>query len=165
MKKLFAFSLLALAFAPVLARAAAFRIPAKSPIASFVIPDSWRCGRYDGGIESTSPDGAIYVALEMIEAKDVKSAIDKGLLWVVKQGVEIDPQALKAKATKINNLEAFDMQFTGRDKEGAAEFSLTLVATRAEGKFLLLYYWGAVGGEQANDADLQAITASILLTK
>ena len=57
------------------------------------------------------------------------------------------------------------MQFTGKDKDGAADISLTLVATNAEGKFLMLYFWGSDEGEKANMDDLKKISASIQATK
>jgi hypothetical protein len=57
------------------------------------------------------------------------------------------------------------MTFTGKDKDGAANVSLTLVATNASGKFLLLYYWGSSEGEKANSADLKKISDSIQATK
>jgi hypothetical protein len=165
MKSLFALSLVASALAPTFALAGTFPIPGENPVATVSVPDKWESSAYDGGIESTSPDGAIYVALEMVAAKDVKSATEEGVEWFAKQGVEIDPKSLKTKDTKINGLDAFDMQFTGKDKDGAANISLTLVATNAEGKFLMLYFWGSDEGEKANAADLKAIGASIQATK
>ena len=165
MKNLFALSLLAFAFAPGLARAGTFPIPGENPVATVSIPDKWESSAYDGGIESTSPDGTIYVALEMVAAKDVKTATEEGVEWFAKQGVQIDPGSLKTKDTKINGLDAFDMQFTGKDKDGAANISLTLVATNAADKFLMLYFWGSDAGVMANLADLKAISDSIQATK
>ena len=165
MRTLIALTLVTVTLAPSLALADTFPVPAENPVATVSIPDKWESSPYDGGIESTSPDGAIYVALEMVAAKDVKTATEEGVEWFAKQGVEIDPGSLKTKETKINGLDAFDMQFTGKDKDGAAEISLTLVATNAEGKFLMLYFWGSDAGERANASDLKAIGASIQATK
>jgi hypothetical protein len=165
MRTLIALTLVTVTLAPSLALADTFPVPAENPVATVSIPDKWESSAYDGGIESTSPDGAIYVALEMVAAKDVKTATEEGVEWFAKQGVEIDPGSLKTKETKINGLDAFDMQFTGKDKDGAAEISLTLVATNAEGKFLMLYFWGSDAGEKANASDLKAIGASIQATK
>jgi hypothetical protein len=165
MKSLFALSLLAAIAAPSLALAATFPIPDENPVATVTVPDKWDSKPYDGGVESTSPDGKIYVAMEMVAAKDVKSATEEGIEWFAKQGVEIDPGSFKSKDTKINGLAAFDMQFTGKDSDGAANISLTLVGTNAEGKFLMLYFWGSDEGVTANAKDLQAIGGSIQATK
>jgi hypothetical protein len=165
MKRLFTLALAAVAFAPAIAVAKTFPIPDEDPVATVSLPDKWDSSAYDGGIESTSPDGAIYVALEMVKANDVKSATEEGLEFFAKQGVDIDANSMKTKDIKINDLAAFDLQFTGKDKNGPANISLTLVGTNAEGKFLMLYYWGSEAGEKANAADLQAIAASVQATK
>ena len=147
------------------AMAKTFPVPSDDPIATVSLPDAWSPEPYDGGVEATSDDGKIYVAIEQVAAADVKSAIEEGLKFFVKSGVEIASDSMKTKETKINNLDAFDITFTGKDKDGAANISLTLVATNAAGKFLLLYYWGSPEGEKANMDDLKKISDSIQATK
>jgi hypothetical protein len=161
----FAFALLALGLAPSLAGAGTFPVPAENPIATVSIPDSWSPNAYDKGVEGTSSDGKLYVAFESVDAADVKSATEEGLKYYIKNGVTIDQASMKTKDIKINNLDAFDLSFTGTDKSGPANISLTLVQTNAAGKFLLLYYWGSSEGEKANGADLKAISDSIQATK
>jgi hypothetical protein len=165
MKPLVAFAILAFGLAPGLAVAATFPVPADNPIATVSIPDTWGPEAYDGGVEGTSADGAIYVAFEAVAASDVKSATEEGLKFFIKQGVTLDPESLKTKDIKINALDAFDLTFTGKDKDGAANISLTLVQTNAKDKFLMLYYWGSADGEKANLAELKKISDSIQATK
>ena len=165
MKRHAAFVLLALCLAPSLAIAGTFPVPAENPIATVSIPDSWSPNAYDGGVEGTSADGALYVAFESVDAADVKTATAEGLKYFIKNGVTIDPDSMKTKDIKINDLAAFDLSFTGKDKDGAANVSLTLVATNAAGKFLLLYYWGSPEGEKANMDNLKKISDSIQATK
>jgi hypothetical protein len=155
----------ALALLPGLALAKTFPVPSDDPIATVNLPDSWSPSAYEGGVEATSDDGKIYVAIEQVAADDVKSATEEGIKFFVKQGVDIDANSMKTKEVKINNLAAFDMSFTGKDKDGPANVSLTLVKTNAAGKFLLLYYWGSPEGEKANAADLKKISDSIQATK
>lgn len=147
------------------AMAKTFPVPSDDPIATVSLPDAWGPEPYEGGVEATSDDGKIYVAIEQVAAADVKSAIEEGLKFFVKSGVEIDADSMKTKETKINALDAFDITFTGKDKDGAANVSLTLVATNAAGKFLLLYYWGSPEGEKANMDNLKKISDSIQATK
>jgi hypothetical protein len=158
-------ALFALCLAPTLAIAGTFPIPAENPIATVSIPDSWGPNAYDGGVEGTSADGKLYVAFESVDAADVKSATEEGLKYYIKNGVTIDTASMKSKDIKINNLAAFDLSFTGKDKDGPANISLTLVQTNAQGKFLLLYYWGSSEGEKANGTELKAISDSIQATK
>ena len=95
----------------------------------------------------------------------MKSATEEGLKFFIKSGVDIDFDSQKTRDAKINGLDAFDLAFTGKDKDGSAEVSLTLVKTNAKSKFLMLYYWGSPAGEKANASDLQKISDSIQATK
>ena len=165
MKPLVAFAVLTLGLAPSLAVAATFPVPADNPIATVSIPDTWSPEAYDGGVEGTSADGTIYVAFESVDADDVKKATEEGLKFFIKQGVTLDTDSMKTKDIKINALDAFDLSFTGKDKDGPANISLTLVQTNAKAKFLLLYYWGSAEGEKANLAELKKISDSIQATK
>jgi hypothetical protein len=165
MTRLIFLATLALGLAASTANAGTFPIPADNPIATVSIPDSWDPKTYDGGVEATSEDGAIYVAIESVAADDVKSATEEGLKFFLKSGVDIDFNSQKTRDAKINGLDAFDLAFTGKDKDGPANISLTLVRTNAKDKFLMLYYWGSPAGEKANASDLGKISDSIQATK
>jgi len=165
MKRALLLATFAVGLAAAAANAGSFAVPDENPIATVSIPDNWEPKPYEGGVEATSADGAIYVAIEQVAADDVKSALEDGLKFFVKSGVDIDADSGKTREAKINGLNAFDIVFSGKDKDGPTNVSLTLVETNAAGKFLLLYYWGSPAGEKANAADLQKISDSIQATK
>ena len=129
------------------------------------VPDEWGPSAYDGGVEATSPDGSVYIAVEEVAADEVKMAVEQGIKFFLKSGVVIDPKTQKMRDIKINGLAAYDIAFSGKDKDGDAEVSLTLIETNAKAKFLLLYYWGSPDGEKANAAGLKTISDSIQATK
>lgn len=147
------------------ADAKTFAVPDDDPIATISVPDSWDPNPYEGGVEATSADGTVYIAVEEVAADDVKSAVEEGVGFFLKSGVEIDPKTQKSQDIKINGLAAYDITFSGKDKDGPTEVSLTLVQTNAKAKFLLLYYWGSPQGAKANAAALKAISDSIQPTK
>ncbi len=165
MTRLVFLAMLALGLTASAASAATFPIPADDPIATVSIPKAWDPKTYEGGVEATSGDGAIYIAIEAVDAEDVKSATEEGLKFFIKSGVDLNMDSQKTKDIKINGLDAFDISFTGKDKDGPANISLTLVKTNAKSKFLMLYYWGSSDGEKANASDLKAISESIQATK
>jgi hypothetical protein len=152
-------------FAPAAAFAKTFPIPADDPVATISLPENWEPSEYDGGVEATSPDGAVYVAVEMVRANDVGSTAEEGVKFFAKQGVSIDDKSLKTQDIKVNGLPAFDMTMSGTDKNGPTEVGMTLVGTNADGKFLMLYYWGSEEGQKANLPDLKKITESLQVTK
>ena len=165
MKAVATLSLLALLAAPLPAFAGTFAIPSDEPVATVSIPDSWKPKPYEGGTQGTSPDGKVYVAIEMVKADDVGQATEDGIKWFAKQGVEIDPSTMKTKDIKINDLPAFDITMSGKDSDGPAEVSLTLVATNSPTKFLFIYYWGSPEGAKANMDALMKISNSLQATK
>jgi hypothetical protein len=155
----------ALLLAPLPALAKTFPIPDEDPIATISLPDKWEPETYDEGVEATSPDGAVYVAVEMVRANDVGSTAEEGVKFFAKQGVEIDDKSLTTKDIKINGLAAYDMTMTGKDKNGPTEVGMTLVGTNAQGKFLMIYFWGSQEGQTSNKADLETIAQSLQATK
>jgi hypothetical protein len=151
--------------APMAAEAKVFPIPAEDPIATINLPDSWSPETYDGGVEVTSPDNGIYLAAEQVKGDDLQAAVEETVKTLVKQGLEIDTSTQKIKDIEINGLKAHDLSYTGKDKDGPAKFSITLVETKKPGNFLMLSYWGSDEGEQANAKALGEIGQSIQETK
>jgi hypothetical protein len=156
-------ALLALLASPALAKT--YPIPAENPIATVTFPDKWTLNDYEGGAEATSPDGAVYIAAESIDASDVKKAVEDGVEFFSKQGVTIDPKSIQSKDTTINGLKGFDLQMGGKDQDGPTTVGMTMLQTNAKDKLLVLYYWGSDAGTAANKADIQAVGASVQATK
>jgi hypothetical protein len=150
---------------PAAAFAQTFPIPPEDPVATISIPENWGPKPYEGGVEATSPDGKVYIAVEMVEADDVKDAVKEGIEWFDKQGVELDADSMKTTETKEAGVASFEMTFAGKDKDGPTAVSMTLVTTNAAKKFLLLYFWGAPKDAEANQGVLKAIGDTLQMTK
>ena len=163
MLKLAAAALILLA--PVSAFADTFPIPGENPVATVTIPEAWGPKAYEGGVEATSPDGKVYIAVEGVAADDVKDAVKEGIEWFDKQGVEIDADSMKTHETKGAEGASFEMTFTGKDKDGPTAISMTLVPANVAKKFLLIYFWGAPADADANRSGLKAIGETLQLTK
>jgi hypothetical protein len=156
---------LMLAAAPLPALAKVFPVPAEDPIATINVPDAWEPETFEEGVEMTSPDTKVYIAAEEVEAADLTDAVTDTVKTLAKQGLEIDTSTKKASDITINGLKAHDFTYTGKDKDGPANFSITLVETSKPGAFLMLSYWGSEEGEKANADALHAISQSIQATK
>ena len=165
MKYLAALALTLAIALPLPALAGTFPVPSEDPVGTVSIPDSWEPKPYEGGVEGTSSDGGVYIAVEQVEANDVGSATEEGIKWFAKQGVELDGSSLKTQDMKINGLPAFDMAMKGKDKDGPTEVSLTLVGTNKPNKFLFVYFWGSAKGQKDNMGELSKIAESIQATK
>jgi hypothetical protein len=156
---------LLLAVAPLPALAKVFPIPTEDPIATINVPDGWEPDTFEEGVEMNSPDSKVYIAAEEVEAADLTEAVTETVKTLAKEGLEIDTGTKKDKDITINGMKAHDFTYTGKDKDGPANFSITLVETAKPGTFLMLSYWGSEEGEKANAEALQAISNSIQATK
>ncbi len=159
MKKLLLAAIIAIAV-PALAFAKTSKIPDDDTVAIVTIPDAWSINEIDNGVEATSPDSEVYVAVEAAPTKNVQQTAIDAVKWLAKQGVTIDPSTMKQKEIKINGMDAVDLSWDGKDKDGPTKVSVTLIVASAS-KVLVLTYWASPDGEKTNEADLIAIASSI----
>ena len=159
MKKLSLALLFALALvAPSFAKT--FKIPEEGSFASITIPDDWKSKEIDNGVESQSADDEVYFAVEATDAKGMDKAIEEAVKYLQGQGVTVDDKTLKQSEGKINGMDGVDITWKGKDKEGDAIISLTILAAKKE-KMLLITYWASPEGTKKHDKELGAILQSI----
>ena len=159
MKKLSLALLFALALvAPSFAKT--FKVPDEGSFASITIPDDWKSKEIDKGVESQSADNEVYFAVEATDAKGMDKAIEEAVKYLQGQGVTVDDKTLKQSEGKINGMDGVDITWKGKDKEGDAIISLTILAAKKE-KMLLITYWASPEGTKKHDKELGAILQSI----
>lgn len=137
-----------------------YKLPEDGPAVSITVPDSWETDEIEDGIESTSEDGEIYFYAEMTDADNVKEAMTEGVKYLQGKGVTVDADSAKDHEGKVNGLDVVGVSWSGKDEEGPARISLSVVVLNNE-KGLLLVYWGSPEGEKKNQADLSKISNSI----
>ena len=136
------------------------KLPEEKPLASINIPDDWKTDEIDSGIEATSDDGEVYLAVETTDADNVKEAMDESIKFFKEKGVTVDDSTLKTQEGKIGDMDVVDLSWDGKDEDGPAKVSVTLVAVTKE-KGLLLTYWASPEGEKKHLTELGAIAKSI----
>jgi hypothetical protein len=160
-RAVFAVSLLLL---PGLASAKTYSIPDPNPVAVITMPDDWDSTEIAKGVESTSEDETVYVAVEVTELKDAAQAIGEAVVWLKSKGVVVDQATQEKKPFSINGLEGVQVLWTGKDEDGPTQVSLTLVQV-TETKGLILTYWASPEGEKENLKDLSSIINSLKALK
>ena len=159
MKKISLALLVALALAtPSFAKT--FKIPDEGSFASITIPDDWKSKEIDSGVESQSADDEVYFAVETTDAKGMDKAIEEAVQYLHEQGVTVDEKSMKQSEGKINGMDGVDVTWNGKDKEGAAIISLTILAANKD-KVLLITYWASPEGTKKHDKELGAILKSV----
>jgi len=137
-----------------------FKVPEEGAFASITIPDDWKSKEIDNGVESQSADDEVYFAVEATDAKGMDKAIEEAVTYLHEQGVTVDDKSMKQREGKVNGMDAVDVTWKGKDKEGDADISLTILAAKKE-KVLLITYWASPEGTKKHDKELGAILNSL----
>jgi hypothetical protein len=139
-----------------------FTMPDEKPFASVSIPDEWKPEAYDNGVEATSDDGGIYIAIESVTGKSLDESIDEAVKFLEKQGVKVDEKSAETKESKLKDMDVVYTKWSGKDEDGPCHVTLSIVAI-AKGKGLLVIYWASPEAEKGeeNNKTLDEIVDSI----
>jgi opacity protein-like surface antigen len=159
MKTLLAAALLAVSFSSA-AFAETLNFPSDAPIATITIPDSWKPTETESGIEATSDDQAIYLSIDIADAKTSDKVIDDAVAFLEKNGVKIDGSTQKQSDEKINGMDMSNFDWTGTDSEGDVNIGLSVLSPKP-GKLLVITYWGSKGTQEKHGAELGSIIQSL----
>ena len=98
----------------------------------------------------------------MVEPKDKQTdgAIEEAVQYLHEQGVTVDDKTMKQSEGKINGMDGVDVTWKGKDKEGDAIISLTILAAKKD-KVLLITYWASPEGTKKYAKELGTILNSI----
>lgn len=157
-KLLLALVLLSLPLAG-LAQAKSFKL-GTPPIASVTMPDKWKPEETDAGVEATSPDEEIYLAVEVASVAKLDDAITQALGFLMGEGVVPDTSTQKEENFEVNGMKAFALSYLGKDKDGPTKISLVIIIPN-QTTALILTYWGTEKGEQTHGKTLTGILQSI----
>jgi hypothetical protein len=149
---------------PALASAKTYSIPDPNPVAVITLPDDWESTEIAKGVESTSEDETVYVAIEVTELKDAAKGIADTVTWLKSKDVVVDQSTMEQKPFSINGLEGVQVKWSGKDEDGPTNISLTLLQV-TETKGLILTYWASPEGEKENLKDLISIINSLKALK
>jgi hypothetical protein len=158
----FATRALLLAAAPALAGELQF--PSDAPVATITFPDGWGEKETETGIDATSPDDAIYIAIDVAAAKDTDAVISDAVTYLAGQGVTVDSTTAKQTEGTLNGMHVVNVDWDGTDKDGPVTIGLAGVEVNAE-KVLVVTYWGTKGEQDKNAEAMGAIINSLKAVK
>lgn len=135
------------------------------PIAQVTIPDSWKPEETDDGVEANSPDGEIYLSIEVKAAGGLEKAFTEAIEWIEGKGVKIDAKSQVTAEGSINEFPVFRVIFEGKDEDGDANVIAVTALKVNESTAMLMTAWGYPGSEAKNDAALKRILGSLTTAK
>lgn len=128
------------------------------------IPDSWEPSEINNGVEATSPDKAVYIsAVGVGSEKGMDAEIEDTFEMLKNHNVDLDESSKKEQKFKINDFEASELIFKGKDEDGAATISICFVPIK--NKVLVLTYWVNTAEEAKHQDEVGKIVKSIKATE
>jgi hypothetical protein len=157
--------LLALIFAaglmlPSSAGAETFKIPAGDPIVTIVVPDDWAATQIDKGIELSSEDDEVYIAVEGTPMKGLVELVTDTIAYLNRAGVTVDKSTEKTSEGTVNGFKMNDIGWAGRDQDGDVLVHL-MILTITPTKGVLFTYWASADGDKQHDAAIRKIIRSV----
>jgi hypothetical protein len=142
------------------AHAADLSFPSDDPVATITIPDDWGPKETDTGIDATSPDNAVYLSVDVADAKDTAATVQAAVKYLADQGVTVDDKSMKQDQGTLNGMPLFTVDWVGNDKDGPVSIGLAAVTVAAD-KNLIFTYWGTKGDEDKDSAKITEIMRSL----
>ncbi|MDE1158946.1 MAG: histidine kinase [Neorhizobium sp.] len=164
MKTLLAAIAFATLFAPAVSFAETLKFPSEAPIAEITIPDDWGPEETDSGIQATSADEAIYLAIDIASAKTSDTVIDDAFQFLKDNGVTVNGSTQKRSEDTVNGLAMLNFDWTGTDKDGPVNVGLSMVPVSTD-RMLVVTYWGQKGKQEKHADELLAIIGSLKAIK
>lgn len=150
----------ALGLAALPAAAATYELGSPA-IAQVTLPDAWSPTVTERGVEATSADDEIYVAVRPAAIANTEDAVKQTLAYLVGQGVRIDVSTQRQNAGQINGMDAVSLAYSGKDEDDEnIEISVSVFIVSPSAA-VVLTYWGSKEGEQTYAAELRGILQSL----
>lgn len=140
--------------------AATHNIPEDNPVATIKTPAGWKAENYDKGIEFTSDDGEVYIAVEATDAKGVERSMEEAMEYLKSKGVTVDAKTVKQNEGKLAGKDAVMISWDGDDEEGPAKIQLMVVSITND-KGVLFLYWASPEGEKKHQKEISGIAESL----
>ncbi|HMJ07237.1 MAG TPA: PsbP-related protein [Chthoniobacterales bacterium] len=161
MIKTFSLLLLVAALSAFSASAKTLKVPSDEfAIASIDIPDDWEPEEITNGVAGNSPDEAVYLAVVAVGSeKGMSAEIDDTFAMLKEHDVTLDEASKKENKFKINDLEAEEMLYQGKDQDGPTAVSITFVTIKD--KIIVLTYWVSTEDEKKHQEEVGKIVQSL----
>lgn len=144
------------AFAPGFAKNLA--VPARDPVATLVIPDSWKPTAIEFGYSGKSPDGDVFFSVEYATEARAAKMFALNVEWMKEN--KIKPKGKPSeREIQIGGLTGQLISYEATDDNGDTEIDFVVIP--AGKRMIMLTMWGSKEEQKANKKDLDIIQNSI----
>ncbi|MDQ6765986.1 MAG: hypothetical protein M3Z22_07805, partial [Verrucomicrobiota bacterium] len=112
------------------------------------------------GVAAESEDEAVYLAVVAVAGeKGMAAEIEDTFTMLKEHNVELDQNSKKENKFKINDLDADELLFQGKDEDGPTSVSIVFVPVKD--KVVVLTYWVSTEEEKKHQEEVGAIVKSL----
>lgn len=131
------------------------------PFAQVTLPDAWSPKVSARGVEATTDDDEIYVAVRPAALSSTEEAVKQTLAYLIEQGVRIDGSTQRQREGQVNGMQAVSLACSGKDEDDEdIEVSVTIFIVDPS-SVVVLTYWGSKDGEKTYGSELASILQSL----
>ena len=161
---LYAFALAAVLAGPAMTRSAqagALQITGADPVAVVTIPDSWKHGKVDRGVEIRTPDGEIFIWFELVPADQLDALQKEHDAYFAKEGVTFTGET-EIFTKEVNGRPWSFKELKAKSADGPSIVRYLGINPQASsGKIIMMTYWASPKGHAKHDAAMKAMLDSI----
>jgi len=136
------------------------RIPADNPIVTIEVPEDWTATQIDKGIEVSSDDDEVYIAIEGTPMKSLVELTTDTVSYLNRAGVTVDKSTEKTDEGTVNGFKMNSIGWEGRDKDGDVMVHL-MILTITPSRAVLFTYWASPEGDKEHADDIRKIIRSV----
>lgn len=135
-----------------------FAFPKNNPVATVVIPDSWKTTAIDYGFEAKSPGEDIYFSIESAGEKGLDAMMDVTASWMKDNNIKPKGKA-EEHDLSIAGMNGKILVYKCTDDNGDTEVDLILLSSG--NRIIMMTMWGSEKEQQDHKAELDAIMQSV----
>jgi hypothetical protein len=129
-------------------------------IASIDIPDAWEPEEVPNGFSGTSPDKAVYLAVVAVDSeKGMEAELNDTFAMLEEEKVDLDKSTKSEDKFKVNGIEASEITYQGKDKDGPAAVTIAFVPIKD--KVVVFTYWVSTENEKKHQKEVGKILNSL----
>jgi hypothetical protein len=140
-----------------LVNAGTVSVPQGDPIAAVRLPPKWKVDEHSEFVEAVAPDGATHLMLLGVEGKKVAESVGEALRYIRgSDPILIKPERMKDETISVKGRELRRLSWNATRNEQPIIIHCDVVII-AEGKQLLVMFWGSLEAEKKYRRELNDV--------
>jgi hypothetical protein len=133
-------------------------VPSKNPVATIVLPDTWKMEAIEYGYSAKSPDGDVFFSVESASGPRLDKMLENNTEWMKEN--KIVPVSKEEREINLGGLPAKLLSFKAKDENGDTRVDFVFI-NGGKGSVIMLTLWASEEELAANQADIVAIQSSV----